>query len=505
MEKVLLIFFCFFSILKADYLISNGEIALFYDGKNNIIKNIRGKIYQSDKIANIEIFLEKDYRIYKARDYYTKVQYLEGKNMFKLDYTVQGQKLSTYIVASNEKRNDLYIYTDLSKVNWMGDYRVLYKISPIELTGNIKEIENSYEYDDMFIKKDKNSKVYLATERELEKFKVRVLEDKLRKRVGERIFIEKKISQNTKGDFLSINFNEENKENNSDFSSILNNELKFWKNQDKKHMYLPKRMIKIMRDFYLLESNDYIQTKLDINRGKERYLNRLRSVYINSIINKDSFDNSFFSEALFEKRLGIEKVYYFYYFIKIAQIRGINLKEDDTIKKIIPDIRLNLEKAYEEIENREGNWKLKSYMFCEFINLLKDIMDPKEIWSNIYSIRDAVEKDLEKEILNSNGIITKYSYIKYLRVLPKDLLLKNIDYLIKKADTPMGVIVKNNSVKYGANLEFALILYENGYTVESDKIFERIGYFYNNSNLKDNITTEKIFLYIENIYYRGLI
>lgn len=505
MEKILLIFFCFFSILKADYLISNGEIALFYDGKNNVIKNIRGKIYQSDKIANIEIFLEKDYKIYKARDYYTKAQYVEGKNIFKLDYSVQGQKMTTYIVASNTQRDNLYIYTDLSNVKWKGDYRLLYKISPIKQTDRVINKENSYDYDNLSIRKDINSRVYLATERDLEKFKVRVLEDKLRKRSGERIFLEKNILSGTTGDFLSINFDERSDHKNIEFKNLLNEELGFWKKQDSKHLYLPERMIKVMRDFYLLESNDYIQTRLDINRGRERYLNRLKSIYISSIVDKDKFDNNFFSEALFEKNTGVEKMYYFYYFIKIAQIRGIDLTKDNTIKKLIPEIRVNLEKAYGQIENREGNWKLNSYMFCRFLDTLQEITDTKEVWSNVDSIKTKIQKDLENEILDSNGIIRGYSYVKYLRVLPKDILEKNLKVLLKESDNLVGVLVKDNKIRYAPNLELALILYENGYTVESDKIFERIGYFYSNSNLRDSITTEKIFLYIENIYYRGLI
>lgn len=505
MKKVLLIFFSFFSILRADYLISNGEIALFYDGKNNIIKNIRGEIYHNDKIANIEVFLEKDYKIYKARDYYTRAKYVEGKNMFELKYNILGQSFTTYIIASNINKKNLYIYTDLSKVKWNNNYRILYKVSPIELTGTIVNDKYDYVYDNMYIQKDRNSQVYLTTENDLEKFKLRLLETSLRKRIGERIFVEKNILPNTKGDFLTINFQDSNFLEKKEFSSILNDEFIFWKDQDAKFKFLPKRMIKIMRDFYLLESNDYVQTKLDINRGKENYLNKLRYTYINTIINKDKFDNSFFSELLFKKNIGMEKIYYYYYFIKIAKLRGIDLTKDKTIKNIISELRKNLQKGYEEIANKEGNWKLNSYMYCEFIDLLEKVIDTKIVWENIDYIKDDVKRNLISEILDSQNIIKKYSYIKYIRLLPKDILKKNIDILLKKVQTPIGVLTENNRVKYVANLQLALILYENGYLVQSNKILERVIYFYNNSHAKDNITTEKIFLYIENIYYRGLL
>ncbi|WP_297487347.1 hypothetical protein [uncultured Cetobacterium sp.] len=201
----------------------------------------------------------------------------------------------------------------------------------------------------------------------------------------------------------------------------------------------------------------------------------------------------------------MEKIYYYYYFIKIAKLRGIDLTKDKTIKNIIPELRENLQKGYEEIENREGNWKLNSYMYCEFIDLLESVIDTKVVWENIDYIKDDVAKNLISEILDSQNVIKKSSYIKYMRLLPKDILKENIDVLLKKVQTPIGVLTENNRVKYVANLQLALILYENGYLVQSDKILERVIYFYNNSHAKDNITTEKIFLYIENIYYRGLL
>ena len=211
-----------------------------------------------------------------------------------------------------------------------------------------------------------------------------------------------------------------------------------------------------------------------------------------------------FSELLFKKNIGMEKIYYYYYFIKIAKLRGIDLTKDKTIKNIIPELRKNLQKGYEEIANKEGNWKLNSYMYCEFIDLLEKVIDTKIVWENIDYIKDDVKRNLISEILDSQNIIKKYSYIKYIRLLPKDILKKNIDILLKKVQTPIGVLTENNRVKYVANLQLALILYENGYLVQSNKILERVIYFYNNSHAKDNITTEKIFLYIENIYYRGI-
>ncbi|MGL5663870.1 MAG: hypothetical protein ACRCW8_08865, partial [Cetobacterium sp.] len=80
MKRVILLILFVSSILRANYLITNGEIALFYDGKNNILTNVKAREFSKDVLSNLQILLIKDYKIYRARNYYTQTKFIDGKN-----------------------------------------------------------------------------------------------------------------------------------------------------------------------------------------------------------------------------------------------------------------------------------------------------------------------------------------------------------------------------------------------------------------------------------------
>ncbi|MEG1978247.1 MAG: hypothetical protein RRZ91_05380 [Cetobacterium sp.] len=504
MKNLILVFLFLFSILKADYLITNGEIALFYDGKNNVLKNVRGKIYHKDKIANLQILLIKDYKIYQVRDYYTQVEFKEGKNIFKMTYTIDGQNISTYVILSNEDRNNMYIYTDLKDVNWNTDYRIVYKISPMLLTGNILNNENYFEYDDMNISTGLNTQIFVATETNLEKFKVKVLESSLVKELDERIYVVKNIEKNSKSDgLLTINFNNENLNKlNLSFEDIYSKEIKFWNNFDKKYFYLRKSMVNQIKNFYIINSNSFAQSSLNMNTSRANYLTELKVRYLNAILNRDEKILSKFS---FEREKGIQNIYSYYYYIKISNLFNINLSNNEKAKRLIPSIKENINKAYQEILDKEGDWLSNSFIFCEVLEELKLIFGTNLNLENVELMKKDVKNRLEKEILNSKGIIKNNSYIKYLKLLPPDKIKNNLNVLLKQVNNSYGILMEDDSIQYVENLELALFLYEQGLTEESDKIFYALDYFMRSSEKQNEIYTEEVFLYIKNIYYRGLL
>ncbi|MGL5798248.1 MAG: hypothetical protein ACRCYT_08580, partial [Cetobacterium sp.] len=71
--KIITLFLLICSLLKADYLITNGEIALFYDKENNILKDV--KTIEKTILSNFQINLLKDYKIYEAKNYYVENHY----------------------------------------------------------------------------------------------------------------------------------------------------------------------------------------------------------------------------------------------------------------------------------------------------------------------------------------------------------------------------------------------------------------------------------------------
>ncbi|MGL5983277.1 MAG: hypothetical protein ACRCZR_08110, partial [Cetobacterium sp.] len=135
MRKIVLLFLCLCSLLRADYLITNGEIALFYDRQNNILKNIKDNEIEKDILSNLQILLVKDYKVYKAKKYYTETKFLGGKNIFYIKYYIDNEILEVYVILSNEQKNKIYIYTNLDKLNWKPPYNLVYKFSVLNLEG----------------------------------------------------------------------------------------------------------------------------------------------------------------------------------------------------------------------------------------------------------------------------------------------------------------------------------------------------------------------------------
>ncbi|MGL4970355.1 MAG: hypothetical protein ACRC45_01815, partial [Cetobacterium sp.] len=127
MKKVVVLLLFITSILRADYLITNGEIALFYDGENNILKNFVSKNEnERDILSNLQLLLISDYKVYKARNYYTETKFQNGKNIFYMKYFFNNEIIETYIILSNKDKNNIYIYTNLERIALKKPYKLVY-------------------------------------------------------------------------------------------------------------------------------------------------------------------------------------------------------------------------------------------------------------------------------------------------------------------------------------------------------------------------------------------
>lgn len=502
MKKIVLLLLFLSSILKADYLITNGEIALFYDGKNNILKNVKDREFKKEVLSNFQILLIKDYKIYRARNYYTEVKYIDGKNIFYMKSNVNGDILETYIILSNNQKNNMYIYTNLSKLGWKKPYNLVYKFSPLVLEGNIENKENYYKYDMLNFSKDSNSEILVGTENDFENFKVKFLENILTKQPDERIYLVKKIDQNKKDDFLEISLSKEKPEfTNLTFEDIKNKEIEFWKKFDNKYYYLRQNMINQIRNFYLIFSSKYTQSSLKANMSRVKYAEQLKVMYLNGILNKKSLIPDF----KFERNDGIQNIYTYYYYIKFCINKKINPNKNEKIKNNVTIIRNNIEEAYKSIQNKEGDWLQDSLIFYNFLLEIEKMSLSKELFINIESIKNEIKNNVKKEILDKNENLKNYDNIEYLQILTLKDKRQNLERLVNHLNNRIGLLQENGEINRIANLKLALLLYENGYTVESDKVFYNIDYFINFEENYNELNIEEIYLYLMNIQYRGLI
>ncbi|MGL4977724.1 MAG: hypothetical protein ACRC5G_06875, partial [Cetobacterium sp.] len=190
-------------------------------------------------------------------------------------------------------------------------------------------------------------------------------------------------------------------------------------------------------------------------------------------------------------------------------LKLLNLKGEQLDKKLITGniekIRKDIEESYRSISNKEGEWLDNSILFYDFLLELERLNLVQLIYKDSFLIKKEIVQKVRKEILNDNGNIKKYEYLKYLNILDRSDKEKNISYLLEKIDNSLGVLENNGTVDRIATLELAILLYKNNYLVQSDKIFYKIDYFINFKENYNQLELDEIFLYLENIHYRGLI
>lgn len=502
MKRIILIFSLLFSIIKADYLITNGEIALFYDSQNNVLENIRDRDIKKDLLANLQILLIKDYKVYRARNYYIETNFIEGRNIFKMKYFLEDKEFEAYIILSNLEKDNMYIYTNLKELGWKEPYELVYKFSPFMLTGVLEERDSYYKYGDINISKDKNSNILVATEKNLDNFKVKVLNGSLIKEVNERIYLTKEMNNQKFEDLTILNFNRTYPNfKEKDFKDIYTQEIDFWNKFNVKYSYLRKNVINQIKNFYLVSYNLLKNNSLIENTSRINYLNQLKVLYIESILNKGSE----IPKLNFEKEFGVQNIYTYYYYMKLSQLNGVSNINNIFLKENLNKIRANIIETYKSILNKEGIWLDTSLVLVNFINEYQKIISDELILLEIKSIKDDIIINVAKQILDSKQILKSKNNIPYLSILSKDIQRKNIDSLLKDSNNSLGLVQNNKKVNYVENLNLSLLLYENNLFNESDKLFYNLDYFINSRMNEKEINLEEVFLYLKNIYYRGLI
>ncbi|MGL4946429.1 MAG: hypothetical protein ACRC4X_02010 [Cetobacterium sp.] len=502
MRKKVLLFLCLYSLLRADYLVTNGEIALFYDKQNNILKNIKDNEIGKDILSNLQILLVKDYKVYKAKKYYTETKFLSGKNMFYIKYYIDNEILEVYVILSNEQKNNIYIYTNLNKLDWKPPYNLVYKFSTLNLEGRIENNEGYYSYDNLNILKDLNSEIVVSTEQNFESFNVKYLETNLKKELNERVYLVKNIKNKIDGDSLNIVFEKENPIfRKITFEDILLKETRFWNNFDKKYEFLKRNVVNQIKNFYLLSTSNYAQNSLNMNMSRVNYVRQLKVLHLNAILNKVEKIPNF----NFNKEDSIQNIYSYYYYFKILKLKNKKIDRELIIKNS-KTLTKDMDEIYKSIINKEGEWLDSSIIFYNF---LVEIEKNDFIFlenENFKLMKSNIQNIVRKEVLNSSGNLKKYEYIKYLGVLSTIEQIKIIRYELEKLNNFSFNLLENmNSVDIIANLDLALLLYENNFVVESDKIFYNIDYFVNLNDIYSKLDLEEIFLYLLNIHYRGLI
>lgn len=499
MKKIILLILFVSSILRANYLITNGEIALFYDGKNNILTNVKTAEFNRDVLSNLQVLLIKDYKVYRARNYYTETKFIDGKNIFYMRYNINNDIVETYVILSNENKNSMSIYTNLDGVKWEIPYKLVYKFSPLSLEGNVENKGEYYKYDMLNFSKDENSYVLVATERDFENFKVKSLETNLLKGLNERIYLVKNIEDNKKDDFLEIVFNKKKPIfSNLSFKENMKMEKNFWNNFNKKYYYLRKNVINQIKNFYLISFNN--QNSLNMNMSRAKYMEQLKVMYLNGILDREKL----IPELNFHREDSIQNLFTYYYYIKLANLHG-NKDTRKLISSNVIKIKEGIQESYKSIMGKEGEWLENSLVFYNFLLELEILKIDTLSSGEMELMKKDIREKVEKEILNSFGTIKNISYIKYLSVLPKEKQIENINRLLKNTKNLIRLLEKDGDIDSKANLNLALLLYQNGYTVESDKLFYNVDYFINYNEKYSELDLEEVYLYLINIQYRGLI
>lgn len=493
MKRIILFFFIVSFGLKANYLITNGEIALFYDNKNNILENLKSYNKKEESISNLQIILLHNYKFYKMNEYHFKVEFDGGRNIFFMTNFVDDMKIKTYIIPSMFNKKNLYIFVDLKDIKW-NNYKLIYRFVPLKKVGYLNEFDNYYNYGTLKFSRSEKSKVLVGTEKNFNNFEIKLLDKKIRKLTEENIYLVENMTDKDKYNFIQIgldsdrfNMNYKNEKS----VDILNRELLLWHNFDRKYSYLKREIVTQIKNFYIVSNGSDLKTD---GRKKENVK------FIQKILNKKSL----LSEYHFDNFDANINIYEYFYYIKLKKIRGeaIDLKR---LNGGLSRLEKNITTSYKNLMQENINLLDDELIFIKTIDELKNMNITTELRKKIDLMRIKVKENMKKHILNEYGGLKQNKYVSYINALEKNEGLKIIQKLLGNIDNSIGVLRDENGIDVVSNLNFAIILYENGFKESSDKIFYKmVGYINENEN-EDRLELSQLIPYLLNVYYRGLI
>lgn len=520
MRKLIYLYVLIFSVVKGEYLSTNGEMSLFYDTNINRLKYIRGDIFQLLNISQMGIYFHRDGQFY-SMDEGVYEQKVIGTNILELRYVIDGCEVVTKIFQSMEENNNLYIKTDTSKLKWNEKFEVIYMFSPIKEASYADLDSDGYVYDDKirFKSQTNRSRLFIATPGDFYKLEMIPVETKIKKSAGERLYLFSQIDNKNTGDKVIFHFGHskilQNKSNGN-----IQSEINFWKEYNKKYKGYDEIDLKQLEFLKVLNKNYLIPEEIAYSISLPSYNDRLKIAYISSVFGNNQLSEQLVKELLYKRKNDIETIKYYTYLFNLLNLNIFRIEDKFFKSKIVPEIDSVLRRTLNDENPIETEQQLdEAYSVWELLKIYRKYYKYSDLKDEIDLYFEVLRERIKLKVDSLNGGIYNLNYVKYLNVFPeefkRDILIKIYE---NHYDKKLGVLKtsKEQNINIENNLEYILELYKNGMGIEGDKLFNRIKQLIKENNnylvpeLKNNgknyigVYTNPLYLYLRIVQYRGM-
>ena len=502
MKKFILVFFLVHIFSYANYLISNSEIVLFYDKTYNNIQYIRGDVFNNIAISEIQgelIINKKD--VVPLKKYIQSVELIEGTNILRLHYDIEGNKIAVTVIASMIEKDNLYFMLDFSQYNFKNNsidfaFRIVPQYDNRFVEYN-KETE-SYSYD-IFSFKSENyfGDLYIARNSILSDMTLEKIQNRSKKYQDDNMYYIIEDIKKERDPVFNIKFYEKFRDDvlvNSD--DILKIELSYWNTLNTRESFGKGDNVTRgqLKNLDIITARAVIPDQISYNKSKEDLNNKIGLYYINSTLN-----NSFHPIKLFEdiniRKKDSEAVLYYTLLFKYLNNTGNYIAPELFNKKVSLEV-LSLLDYVEEYDGEIINVRDNIRNYSWYFRMIDNIKNREEFQSEkkfIAEKENLLYDYAKKYYVLPDGLKTRrndtksyYKNIRYMDFMSKEyqirILKKDFNkYFNKRYGLLIGPEDKNE-IDLEYNLTFVIKLYENGEISLATQLLSRIEEYIKENN-----------------------
>ena len=492
MKKFILLFIIIHIFSYANYLISNSEIVLFYDTNHNKIEYVRGDVFHNFEISRIEPKLViNNSEILNLDNYVKSASLVEGTNILKVIYNIDGQDIQMSVIPSMIDKSQLIFDVNLGNYKNKENIDFVFQIVPQydNRFAKYNKDEKTYIYDNFSFTSNYTGELFISRNGTLEDFTLEEVTELLKKYEEDNLYYIVRNVNGVKNLIFTIDFYNKDGINKKIDRDIEEKEYIYWEGLNSESKFLGQKgvVLEQLKNLEIISSRALIPDQISFNKSKEDLNNKIKLIYVNSIVDKNFDVNRFFQDINIKKKDSEAVVYYTLLF---QYLNDSNNYIDPQLfdKKVSLEV-LSLLDYLEEDNGSIVNVRDNIENYAWYFRLINNIKNRHEF---------ASEKDfiLKKEKLLKDYVLKNYvlkiglksqredkssSYknIKYIDFLLKEKQIEILNRDYKKYYNRLyGVLVvkdgKEEKINLDYNLNFVIKLYQNGEYQLADKLFANI-------------------------------
>lgn len=492
MKKFILLFIIINIFSYANYLISNSEIVLFYDINHNTIEYVRGDVFHNFEISRIEPKLVINNSEILNLDNYVKSAFLvEGTNILKVVYNIDEQDIQMSVIPSMIDKSQLIFDVNLGKYKNKENIDFVFQIVPQydNKFAKYNKDEKTYIYDNFSFTSNYTGELFISRNGTLEDFTLEEVTEPLKKYEEDNLYYIVRNVNGVKNLIFTIDFYSKDGINKKIDRDIEEKEYIYWEGLSSESKFLGQKgvVLEQLKNLEIISSRALIPDQISFNKSKEDLNNKIKLIYVNSIVDKNFDVNRFFQDINIKKKDSEAVVYYTLLF---QYLNDSNNYIDPQLfdKKVSLEV-LSLLDYLEEDNGSIVNVRDNIENYAWYFRLINNIKNRPEFASE----KDFILKkeELLKDYVLKNYVLktglksqredksSSYKNIKYIDFLPKEKQIEilNRDYR-KYYNRFYGVLIvkdgKEEKIDLNYNLNFVIKLYQNGEYQLADKLFANI-------------------------------